>query len=42
MLLRLQRQESGISAIGVTDYMTTDGYEKLLVEHRDNSRLENS
>ncbi len=32
--------ESGISVIGVTDYMTIDGYEKLLVEHRDNSRLE--
>lgn len=31
--------DSEISAIGVTDYMTIDGYEKLLVEHRDNARL---
>tara|TARA_R110002074_G_scaffold402002_2_gene602759 strand:+ start:5408 stop:7984 length:2577 start_codon:yes stop_codon:yes gene_type:complete len=31
--------DSEISVIGVTDYMTIDGYEKLLVEHRDNDRL---
>jgi len=31
--------DSKISVIGVTDYMTIDGYEKLLVEHRNNDRL---
>lgn len=31
--------ESEISVIGVTDYMTIDGYEKLLSERRDNDRL---
>ena len=30
---------SKISVIGVTDYMTIDGYEKLYVEKSDNSRL---
>ena len=33
-------KDSNISVIGVTDYMTIDGYEKLLVEHRSNNRLE--
>ena len=32
-------KDSGISVIGVTDYMMIDGYERLLVEHRDNDRL---
>ncbi|MDF1659831.1 MAG: AAA family ATPase [Verrucomicrobiales bacterium] len=31
--------DSEISVIGVTDYMTIDGYEKLLMEHRENDRL---
>ncbi|XOV70572.1 MAG: TrlF family AAA-like ATPase [Verrucomicrobiota bacterium] len=31
--------DAEISVIGVTDYMTVDGYEKLLVEHRNNDRL---
>jgi len=31
--------DADISVIGVTDYMTIDGYEKLIVEHRDNDRL---
>ena len=33
-------KDSEISVIGVTDYMTIDGYEKLLIEHRSNNRLE--
>ena len=32
-------KESRISVIGVTDYMTIDGYEKLLVEKNHNNRL---
>lgn len=32
-------KESKISVIGVTDYMTLDGYEKLLVEKNHNNRL---
>jgi hypothetical protein len=32
-------RESRISVIGVTDYMTLDGYEKLLVERNLNNRL---
>lgn len=37
--LEKMAKESRISVIGVTDYMTLDGYEKLLVERSDNSRL---
>lgn len=37
--LETAAKDSAISVIGVTDYMTIDGYEKLLVEHRDNGRL---
>ncbi len=33
-------KDSEISVIGVTDYMTIDGYERLLKEHRSNIRLE--
>jgi len=33
-------QDNEIAVIGVTDYMTIDGYEKLLGEKRQNSRLE--
>ena len=33
-------KDSEISVIGVTDYMTIDGYENLLIEHRSNNRLE--
>lgn len=32
-------KESRISVIGVTDYMTLDGYDKLLVEKNHNNRL---
>ena len=32
-------KDSKISVIGVTDYMTLDGYEKLLVEKSENNRL---
>lgn len=32
-------KESSISVIGVTDYMTLDGYEKLIVEKNLNNRL---
>lgn len=37
--LETTAKESKISVIGVTDYMTLDGYEKLLVEKNDNNRL---
>ena len=37
--LETAAKNSNIAVIGVTDYMTIDGYEKLLVEHRDNNRL---
>lgn len=37
--LETAASDSEISVIGVTDYMTIDGYEKLLAEHRDNDRL---
>ena len=33
-------KDSEISVIGVTDYMTIEGYEKLLIEHRSKNRLE--
>jgi hypothetical protein len=37
--LETTAKESKISVIGVTDYMTVDGYEKLIVEKSDNNRL---
>ena len=37
--LEMTAKDSKISVIGVTDYMTLDGYEKLLVEKSENNRL---
>ena len=39
MALEQAAKVAKISVIGVTDYMTLDGYEKLFAEKIDNNRL---
>jgi hypothetical protein len=37
--LEMVAKKEEVAVIGVTDYMSIDGYEKLLIEHRQNKRL---